>query len=238
MPPPLILCPLVREAALLRRWAPSLPAAQVIGPGAAGCARVRALVRPGQLVILVGTAGGLRSPWNVGQGAVVGEVVPEPASPTGKDSPRSLRSTVAAPAHLRCARLATVDRPVTAPADKATLADRLDVDLVDCESAPIVESIEAAGGRWLVVRGVSDGPDEALPAEAAAWIDAAGNTRASRVGLDCLRRPRLLGSLVQLARGSRLAMRSAALLTLEVLGSLRDADSLRSERSTPPVATP
>jgi len=70
---------------------------------------------------------------------------------------------------------------LTTPAAKQAWADRSGTDLVDLESAAFARIAETKGWEWGIVRGVSDGPDTALPCEIDTWVDGRGRSRPGRV---------------------------------------------------------
>jgi hypothetical protein len=128
--------------------------------------------------------------------------------------------------------IASLCLPVTNTREKAALADRLDADLADCESMPVVQAADAAGAHWLIIRGVSDGPEDALPELASEWIDDRGRARLSRLSRDVLLQPWMACELLRLARASSAAMRAAARLTTDVLAAWQ-RDALRSSTDAP-----
>jgi hypothetical protein len=114
--------------------------------------------------------------------------------------------------------VAGVDQPVCTASQKRSLHERTGAHLVDTESHAFAQVCDAAGVPWCVVRGVSDGPDEALPEEAVGWVDSAGRTRAGRVVLDVLRRPRLVGDLRRLGAASSRVLPLVGQRVVELIG--------------------
>jgi len=169
------------------------------------------------LVVLFGVAGAL--------GAT------EPAPPIGAvvDAETGERWTPSVIPPGPCSTIAGVAEPVWTADTKRDLAARTGADLVDCESHAFARACVAAGLRWAIVRGVSDGPETALPPESARWVDANGATRPGRVMLDLLRRPALTPVVLRLGRTTSRALCAAAArldAMLDAAGATigRDAD--------------
>jgi len=68
------------------------------------------------------------------------------------------------------------------------------------ESHAFAAACERFGLRYAIVRGVSDTPDETLPAEALGWIRPDGSTRTARAVIDLLRHPKLIPHMVAVMR--------------------------------------
>jgi hypothetical protein len=207
-----VLCPLAREAALLQRTLQRLdvspmPAIRVTGPGTAGVDRWFSDNRPddGTCIILAGLAGGLSRNAVAGTAWWVHRVI-DARSRAVRDSP--------VPASLDCheapAVVVSTATVCTTDAEKRTLADAFNADLVDMESAAFAAHAAALNVRWMIVRGVSDGPDTSLPASIGTWVDAEGQVRPGRIAMGLLRRPWLLGSLRRLDIASNAAMEAVA----------------------------
>ncbi len=111
-----------------------------------------------------------------------------------------------------------VDRVVATPADKAALAARTGAAIVDMESHAFAAACEARGLAWSVVRGVSDTPDETLPAEVLSWVRADGTTRNVRAAIDMLLRP---GHIPHIFRVLRRANRTLPLVAARALAIAR-----------------
>jgi nicotinate-nucleotide adenylyltransferase len=184
------------------------------GPGAeamrrAFAARAEWPVRHPRFVVLLGLAGAIDPAIVAGSDHACAEVVDE-----AHGAP-PLRSTLVRGASARVVETAAVAATVE---DKARLFGMVQAQLVDLESRAFAECAEAAGLRWGVVRGVSDGANDALPAELASFVDARGETRIGRVLAAVARRPALLPELMAVGRVSRSAMRSAS-FTVDALGA-------------------
>lgn len=101
-----------------------------------------------------------------------------------------------------------VDEIIATPMDKARLAECTGASIVDMECHAFIDACErlarerAIDVYWSIVRGVSDTPDETLPAEVLNWIDADGNTRTLRAVRDLALRPRLVPHMVDVLRRS------------------------------------
>jgi len=209
--PPLVFCPLGFERRAFMRFG-KLPVVKT-GPGADSIRRAFAArelwpVRNPRFVVLLGLAGSLDARLAAGTDHACVEVV-------GDGSSTPLRSTLVPRATARVAEHASV---VGTPEAKARLAAATRAQLVDLESHAFAACAEAAGLRWAIVRGVSDGANDALPAELGSFVDHTGETRLARVLAAIARRPSLLGELVALGRTSRHAMRNAS-FTVDALGA-------------------
>jgi len=101
-----------------------------------------------------------------------------------------------------------VDEPVFSAEDKRSLRERTGAFIVDTESHEFARACEAAGVRWAVVRGVSDGPDDSLPRQAARWVTEDGLTRPWRVAATLASHPWQVGRVAKLGRCSSKAMRA------------------------------
>lgn len=196
-----ILCPLEIE----RRAAATVEAgrARVVrtGPGAAAVARAVASLdadRAG-LVVLFGVAGGLADTLIA---VIAAEVL------DGGTGDR-WKPTLAGEAGVV---VVGVETPVDTAVDKRVLHERTGAVVVDCESHDFARACVERGVRWAVVRGVSDGPDRALPLGVSGWVRDDGRTDAWRVAAGLLRRPGITPSVVRLGRATREALRAAGAL--------------------------
>ncbi len=194
----MVLCPLEIE----RRAASAAAAgrARVVrtGPGASAVARAVEAVdfRSIRLVVLFGVAGGLEeTPGAVVAAEVIDGATGERWTPPAGDYGGVVVVGVAAP-------IGTVE-------GKRALAARTGAAIVDCESHGFARACSERGVRWMIVRGVSDGPGDTLPACAAAWVRDDGRTDARRVAADLLRRPALIMPVARLGRATRAAIAAA-----------------------------
>jgi nicotinate-nucleotide adenylyltransferase len=209
--PPLVFCPLGFERRAFLRFG-KLPVVTT-GPGSDGirrafAARDRWPVRNPRFVILFGLAGSLDARLAPGTDHACGEVVSGNAT-------TPLRSTLIPGA---CARVVEQTNLARTPEEKSRLATDTRAQLVDLESYAFASCAESAGLRWGVVRGISDGADETLPAELEGFVDARGETSVARVLAAIVRRPALVPALIRIGRSSRLALRNAA-FTVDALGA-------------------
>jgi hypothetical protein len=164
-------------------------------------------------VVLVGVAGALAGGLAAGAAVEVSEVVG-----AGVAGP-SLRLT-----GLPLARAVSVAAPLADADAKRAERARSGADVVDMESAAFAREAMARGWRWTIVRGISDGALDALPAGVAGWTDADGRTRAARVAVALLRRPALARDAVRLGARSRRAMAAVARALDEAIGSTGASD--------------
>jgi nicotinate-nucleotide adenylyltransferase len=209
--PPLVFCPLGFERRAFLRFG-KLPVITT-GPGPDAVRRAFAArdlwpVRHPRFVVLLGLAGALDTRLAPGTDHAAAEVV-------GGDASAPLRSGLVAGATARIVQTTTV---VTTPTDKLRLASATRAQLVDMESHAFASCAETAGLSWAIVRGVSDGADETLPAELAGFVDARGETSILRVLGAIVRRPSLVPALMRIGRASRVALRNAS-FTVDALGA-------------------
>lgn len=213
----IVVCPLKFERDLLARHGIKDTAdLHVCGMGADATRRwVETLTNvDGRLIVMVGIAGGLSAHATPGAAFVIKEVRDARAGgATYKvdfDCVGSLREKCAT------AIVCMADRPISTIADKSLLCKEIGADLVDMESLAFAEAMTKRGLRWLVVRGVSDGPDDMFPAEVVHFIDDKGGTRYGTAIKYIARRPSLLKELLHLRRRSEEAMREAAGLVRDI----------------------
>lgn len=207
-----VLCPLAAERQALarsRRWRAAMAdrsgadlTVAVVGPGSAVASWIDR-ERPAGPLVLVGVAGGLTAGANVGAAGIVDRVV----DPSGREVARPL-----APAAWPGARwtVASADAAVSSPAAKAELARRSGASIVDMESAAFARAATARGLPFAIVRGVSDGADDALPDGVERLVDRDGQTRIGEAIRLIARHPTSLGALVTLGRRTQRAMDAAA----------------------------
>lgn len=193
---------LEREAAPFRRAARGLPHVSIhvsgVGRELAGAAAERATADSlPELLIAAGFCGALWPATRVGAVLSPAEVVDE----SGKRWVCDHRSGGG--------RLLTSGTLVGDPADKRSLRTLYTADAVDMESAAVAEVCAARGVRFLAVRAVSDAADTALSPELVRLLSG-GNVSVLRACGALLRKPRLLGEFLRLARDTRLAARNLA----------------------------
>lgn len=88
--------------------------------------------------------------------------------------------------------LIAVDRIVSTPADKRSLAEASGAAIVDMESHAFSRRCEELAVSWAIVRGVSDTPEQTLPERVLHWITPDGRTRVLRAAFDLALRPGLV----------------------------------------------
>lgn len=210
-----IVCPLEFERSALRGLA-RRPGVRLhrCGPGAAAVAAwaEAAGIPRGAPVVLAGVAGGL------GDGVPGGSAI-EAAAVLGDGCPAGGWRPAAAVTALPRATVVSVVAPITDAAGKRAERARSGADVVDLEAAAFVREAEARGWRWAVVRGVSDGAGDALPAGVEGWTDADGRTRVASVAAGIVRRPALLPEVLRLGARSRRAMAAVAGALEAAIGS-------------------
>ncbi|HBS28661.1 MAG TPA: hypothetical protein DEB06_04235 [Phycisphaerales bacterium] len=231
---PVVICPLAYERSFLTRALKGRATLLVSGPGPDRAARAVEAVgghanpKP-PLVVLCGTAGALRDCEPAPRvGAVIDSEARRweaPALVPGSDAPVAVLG---------------LDEVVASPARKAQLAGAFGAHLVDTESASFAEACERLGLRWAIVRAVSDGPREALPAGVAEWVDERGRARPLRLIGQCVLEPRTMGAALRLRARTKPAMRTAASRLVELLAQERDisVDPLARRKPTKPDRAP
>lgn len=188
------------------------------GPGGDAVERcVNSLDEPTGAVLLVGVAGGLSPRACAGDAYLITSV-----HAGGEDEP--FRPIIQTLPSLETPQrvIRSVEQPVTSVEAKRQLHDRTGADLVDLESVAFARAATARGLRWGILRGISDGPQETMPAELIICVDAAGRTLRSRAIAITLRRPSLVPVMKRLRRNSIEAMERAAKM-LRILGEAERA---------------
>lgn len=215
-----ILCPLRHEMNLLRRaGVDRFATLHCCGPGAAAVERaVQALqVDPAHdSVMLVGVAGGL-SPNAAAGSAHLITSVRDAERTTELRPPIDALPSVQTPQCVAC----STALPVLTIEAKHELRRRSEADVVDTESQRFAETAQALGLRWGIIRGISDGADDTLPAALVDCVDDDGATRLGKVVVALMRRPGVLAELWRLRRTSAQSMRAAA----EIVRTLAEGPS-------------
>ena len=203
-----VLCALRFEQRALQRHTRGIRI-ECCGPAAIGVRRwFDSQACPAGAVILSGLAGSLTDQCPRGTAHVITGVsahdaeVLRPTLPLPDRSARGGRECI----------VVSVGQPVTTPAAKRALAQKTGAHLVDMESVAFAEAATQAKVRWAIVRGVSDGIDDELPAMSRDLVDERGRARALRIAAGVLRQPSLARDLHRLGRVSGAAMRAAARL--------------------------
>lgn len=159
------------------------------------------------LVILAGACGGLTHTDDV---PVISSIVDEHGHWWRCGEQWTDAQALAPEQHARNegVTLVGVDRVVASPADKQRLAAQTGAAIVDMECHAFIQRCEHIARssridlRWSIVRGVSDTPEETLPAEVVNWLDTDGNTLAARAVVDLIRRPGLVPHVLGVVRRS------------------------------------
>lgn len=196
LPTILILCPLRIERAAVGRAIRNAgcPGARVVQTGVGKSAILAALSRElpactPRLVILAGACGALTAVEDV---PPIARIIDEHGA--------SWTPTIADQGGVI---LVGVDRIISTPADKHTLARDTGAAIVDMEAHAFARACEERGLRWAVVRGVSDTPDETLPLEVLGWITPEGDTRSARAARDLFLHPSLIPHIAKALRRAR-----------------------------------
>ena len=211
-----VICPLEFERrALLQAGVGEYCEVSCCGPGALAARQgVQSSPTTDGPIILAGLAGALREGISKCSAYVATRVIDDAGHswhPTGiakGNLPGPSGSTIISTSHT-----------ITSTEDKRALAQRSGADLVDLESAAFAEAASAAGRRWAIVRGVSDGLHDALPDDIDEWVDEQGRTRTSAVIAAILRLPAMVGEVRRLRADSIEAMNAVA----EVIDSMLSA---------------
>ena len=205
-PPParVILCPLQIEADSLRRAGVTDPI-HVTGPGGEALRQVldREITAssPSAVIVLAGVAGGLSSQVASGAAYAVSRVVNRSGEVVGEHE-----LAQGTPGRVLCG----VDAPVTTPEAKQALHQSSGADLVDMEAHHFVEHCRRKGLPWAIVRGVSDGAEDALPQGCLDFIDGRGRPRYAAVIRSLACRPWQFPAFIRLARQTKRAMAAVA----------------------------
>jgi hypothetical protein len=210
-----IVCPLAAEAAVLGPLARRLGAELGrSGPGEAAMAAWCNASPPADLVVLAGIAGGLTAARPVGSALAASAVV------DGCGTRWEARWNGLA-AIAPTAVVTGSSTLVATPEGKRALALSTGAELVDMESSVFARWATTNGRAWLVVRGVSDGVDDALPDGLASLVAPDGRTRPLAVASLLLRRPSLVPSLGVLGARTKTAMRAVASLVDTLIDAYR-----------------
>lgn len=207
---PVILCPLSIERRAIAKRLGDRADIRLIGPGAAAVrAALESLTteRP-PLVILFGLAGGLRDD----------EASPRINRVVDKDA-RAWIATCVPPGENAPVTIVGMDEPVLTKSRKKRMASAYAATLVDTESHTFAELASDAGLRWGVIRGISDGPDDELPAAVTEWVDQQGRTRFLKVILGTILNPGVIPGLLRLFLRAKPALRAAADRLVETLNA-------------------
>lgn len=171
----------------------------------AGVAALLAETSPARLVVL-GVAGGLVPELRPGSLVVGGRVLRQGGEPLA--APESLTELASRATGAAVGVVVTAGRLLDTPASKAAFRERWVVNgglpaVVDLESAFYAAAAQEAGIPWLVLRCVSDGASEELPAFLDGCRDAGGAVRRAAVLGRALTCPAAIPSLLRLRRRVR-----------------------------------
>lgn len=222
---PVVICPLDHERRLIRKAVG--PHAQIVvsGPGPRAVhAAVDAITDAPPLVVLCGVAGALAEAPDA----------PRIHRVLDRDA-REWKVPVTLPGSDEPVTLLGLDDVVTTIDRKLALHRAFAASLVDTESHAFADACERRALRWTIVRAVSDGPRESLPAGVAEWVDEQGRARLGRFLRHCLLEPSAFFAAIRLHRRTRRAMRAAAARLVELLNvELRAAsEALRRQLERP-----
>lgn len=104
------------------------------------------------------------------------------------------------------------DSVLATPERKRAARVRTGASLADCESASFARVATAAGWRWGIVRGISDGAGDSVPAWMPGLLRADGSLSLPALALAVLPAPWRIPSLASLGARATEAMRAAGLL--------------------------
>ena len=164
---------------------------------------------PGAPLVLVGLAGALTEAHQVGDVLRIDRVIDAegaPHTPSWNDPF----------ADLPAASLTTSAGALSTRGERDRLHRSTGATLVDQEAASFVALAERTRRPWAIIRAVSDGVEDRLPAGIDGWIDGSGQVRPLRIMAACLKRPMTIRSLLRLRRTSDQALQA-------LTGSLRHA---------------
>lgn len=220
---PVILCPLGIERRAIAKSLKDRADVRLIGPGPAAIKAAMELLTAEKppLVILFGLAGGLRDD----------ETAPRIGRVVDKDA-RGWIPTCIPPGDSDTVTVVGMDEPVLSRTRKKQMAGAYAAALVDTESHIFAQSAVAAGLHWGVVRGISDGPNDELPAAVTEWVDARGRMRLGRVILGTILNPGVIPGVITLFRKARPALRAAAGRLIETINVEMTGTNVNSFRPT------
>lgn len=210
MSKPVVLCPLSIERRAIAKRLREKAEVRLIGPGAAAArsaVELAAKDRP-PIVILFGLAGGLRD-----------DVIAPPIGRVVDKDGRGWVPPCIPPGEEDAVTIVGMDEPVLHRARKRQMAGAYAAALVDMESHAFAAAATAAGLRWAIIRGVSDGPDMELPAAVTEWVDPLGRMRLMRVFLGAILNPGVIPAVFGLVLRGRPALKAAAGLLVETLSA-------------------
>ncbi|MBU3729096.1 MAG: hypothetical protein FGM37_07605, partial [Phycisphaerales bacterium] len=211
-----ILAPSSFEADRLRRGLSAstapLRVVQVgVGPGADFEGAWADRLVPGSMVILAGVAGSLNPRCAAGTAHWAAAVVDAEGRrwiPPVQGSARLAHGMDGLGQRV----LAGMDRVIGSPEGKRALHACTGAAMVDCESASFARAASRHGWRWGVVRGISDGADDAVPAWMPQLLRRDGSVDAGAVAAALLTNPLRAIDMIRSGRSAGRAMRAACAL--------------------------
>lgn len=163
------------------------------------------------LVISAGSCGALIPELSVGD-LVIPESVLDPGGQRWNVTPGVYGAVVRAAADAWTGLLLTSLEVVATPEAKAFCRHSTGASAVDMESAAIVAWASRQGCPSLVVRAVSDGAGQRVPAELASLVTPEGKVRTGRAVALALTHPRTISHALALRQGTALALKRIARL--------------------------
>lgn len=228
----MVICPLEIERSAAATWSRGRATVMRCGPGP-GAIRAFLAGLSGadsprdRLFILFGVAGGLVDGVACSPVArVIDGEGGEWRAGVGFDDSASASTRVSTSSHVQLpVSLIGVNAIVGDPAAKRALHERTGAAMVDTESHIFAAWAAGRWQRWGVIRAVSDGPNETLPAALTRWVDDRGRARASRIAIDVISRPSLIGVARRVGRRTNEALSAAG----AALDRLLDAEAAWSK---------
>jgi len=183
-----------------------------VGIGASSCDVRWPLLVAGlgaPVVVSAGVCGGL-DPRLEPRDVVIPESIADPTGVVRETSSDAHRRAMAGAAGACTGRLVSSRAVVATAAAKAALRASSGAAAVDMESALIAERAAAAGWPALVIRGVSDGASQDLPADLIRLVTPDGRLRPGRALATLIGRPGLIGEALALRRRTLAALAAVA----------------------------
>lgn len=113
--------------------------------------------------------------------------------------------------------LAGIDAVVGSPSAKVNERARSGAAMVDCESASFAREATARGWRWGIVRGISDGADDAIPSWMPTLLRRDGSVDPAAVARALLANPMRAVDMMRSGQAARRAMHAASALLVTFL---------------------
>ena len=151
------------------------------------------------MIILAGLAGGLQKNIQTGDAYFISQV-------KDLNTGRYWESSVAPSPCI----LVSTTNIATTPESKHSLLQATGADLVDLESAAFAEAATEYGWNWAITRGISDGPEDALPECIAEWTDESGHLKFASIIRDITLGRSTIPEMIRLRRNGSEALRAVA----------------------------